>query len=39
MHVREGSIWKISVPSCQFCYKSKTALKILKKINTYGRYF
>ena len=39
MHVREGSICKISLPSCQFCYKSKTALKNSQKLNTQGRYF
>lgn len=25
--VRAGSIWETSVPSAQFCYGSKTALK------------
>lgn len=26
-HVGAGSIWKISVPSFQFCYEVKTSLK------------
>lgn len=29
--VKTGSMWKISVPSSQFCYESKTALKKLSK--------
>ena len=28
IHVRAGGIWELSVPSSQFCYECKTALKI-----------